>query len=158
MYKYVFINNHDMYRWPGYQYVSMCAIGFLVYCWMTAHCIVMCICCASIQTQMHLCPLTHDTISLHPSPYNIARCGFAWNMLCYLLMLCLWLFVLVTDMSLCLCLVFPLATIVLLLHGDIFVLGEVRYMQCWCEHVCLMLLCPNNNKVFLSFLCIFPIF
>ena len=41
-------------------------------------------------------------------------------MMCYLMTVCFWLFIFVTDLSLCLCFAFMLATMNLLLHVDIF--------------------------------------
>ena len=44
----------------------------------------------------------YTTITLHPPPQKVATHDFCLIMFCYLIVLCLFLFILVTDLSLCL--------------------------------------------------------
>ena len=77
-----------------------------------------------------MCHCSCTAMSLHPPSFNIVRCSFCLTMLCYLMIFCLLLFIIFTDLSLYL--------------WQVAACVDVN-VSTW-----LMLLCPNNNKVSFS--------
>ena len=114
-----------MYRWHHYMYVSMCVIGCY---WYSVLLLFYCLWWVSMQILYNygcICATVWCTIiSLHPPSYDTVRCGFCLTMLCIYDDLVSFFFVLITDLSLYLLL---LATVLLLLHGDSFILGNDRF-------------------------------
>ena len=110
--------------------------------------------CAPMQTQYrNRCICVHFHVIPHPPSCIIARHGFCLTASCYLMIMCLQLFIPVTDLSLFLCLCVHVSyctdTVFATVTWWQFYLrwwqilwGSDINMSIW-----LMLLHPNNNKV-----------
>ena len=132
---------YSLMVWMSVCPCVLLAVSSMVHYWINAYCIVMCIYCTPMWAlHRYGCIFVHIhiTISLHLPSHNIARCGICLTVLCSLILFCLCLFILVTDLLLFLCFCVNInyctATFLLMLHDDSFASGDERLCEMLCKY------------------------
>ena len=146
-----FIHYNYMYRWCNYRYASIFIIG----CSLCTESLtvyvtnVICIYMDNKWLQIYLYDWSCPIISVHPSSYNTAICCFCFMIFAYVIALCLWLFMIVSNL---------LQSVFMFIYVGCCVVTLRCWYSClvWWQvawdidvnmFIWLMLLCPTNSTV-----------
>ena len=125
------------------------ATNSLVCYWVNVCIDIMFFCANIILIQMYLCPCLHVTRLLHPPSYNNVRHVFFEMVWCYLMMLHLWMFTLITYLSLWLYLIAYISYCIAMLYATITC--SLTFLMWWYVGINMstgwVSICPNYNKV-----------